>query len=109
MCVSRRIITQLDKMYALGNPPVYEPDPARSVAAIAEREGRAAAEVAYDLMLDGTGRNLLYMPFANYADGNLDAVREQLLHPAAVVGLSDGGAHVGTVCDVSFPTTLLQW
>jgi len=32
-----------------------------------------------------------------------------LTHPDTVPGLSDGGAHVGTICDVSFPTTLLQW
>ena len=47
------------------------------------------------------------MPFLNYADGDLDAVREMLAHPHAVLGLADGGAHVGTICDASFPTTLL--
>jgi N-acyl-D-aspartate/D-glutamate deacylase len=107
--VSRRIITQFDRMYALGDPPDYEPDPHTSVAATAQREGRSPAEVAYDWMLERDGHALLYMPFANYSDGSLEVVREQLLHPASVVGLSDGGAHVGTVCDVSFPTSLLQW
>ena len=47
------------------------------------------------------------MPFLNYADGNLDAVGEMLAHPHTVPGLADGGAHVGTICDASFPTTFL--
>jgi N-acyl-D-aspartate/D-glutamate deacylase len=52
---------------------------------------------------------MLYLPSLNYVNGTLDAVGEQLAHPSSVVGLSDGGAHVGTICDVSFPTSLLQW
>ena len=39
----------------------------------------------------------------------LDAVGEMLAHPFSVPGLSDGGAHVGTICDASFPTTLLAY
>ena len=79
------------------------------MAAIAAAQGRTPAEVAYDLMLADDGHGLLYLPALNFADGTLDAVHGQLAHPASVAGLSDGGAHVGTICDVSFPTTLLQW
>jgi N-acyl-D-aspartate/D-glutamate deacylase len=50
---------------------------------------------------------MLYVPFLNYAEGNLDTTREMLAHPRTVPGLSDGGAHVGTICDGSFPTFLL--
>ncbi len=53
------------------------------------------------------GRAFLYVPFLNYVDGNLDAAGEMLAHPHTVAGLGDGGAHVGTICDASFPTTLL--
>ena len=53
------------------------------------------------------GRTLLYMPALNFAGGTLDAVGEMLAHPHTVPGLSDGGAHVGTISDGSFPTTLL--
>jgi N-acyl-D-aspartate/D-glutamate deacylase len=58
-------------------------------------------------LLADEGRSILYLPFLNYADGNLDAVGEMLAHPNTVVGLGDGGAHLGTICDASFPTTLL--
>ena len=60
-----------------------------------------------DLLLGAGGTALLYLPILNYADGNLDAVGEMLAHPHTVPGLGDGGAHVGTICDASFPTTLL--
>ena len=104
-----RVIAWYPQMFRLGDPPNYEPDPSDSVAATAEREGRDPAEVAYDWLLERDGHALLYVPSLNWADGNLDCVRDMLLHPASIPGLSDGGAHVGTICDVSFPTTLLQW
>ena len=104
-----RAINQFHTMFRLGDPPNYEPSPADSVSATAEREGRAPAEVAYDWLLESDGKALLYVPSLNWAGGNLDVVRDMLLHSAAVPGLSDGGAHLGTICDVSFPTTLLQW
>ena len=70
-------------------------------------KGATALDLAYDLLLRDGGRSFLYLPFLNYADGNLDAVGEMLAHPNTVVGLGDGGAHLGTICDASFPTTLL--
>ena len=58
-------------------------------------------------MLADDGRGLLYLPILNYSDGNSDSTREMILHPAAVLGLADGGAHVGTICDASMPTWML--
>jgi N-acyl-D-aspartate/D-glutamate deacylase len=107
--IGSRLIDRFELMYPLGDPPDYEPDVSSSVAAVAAREGRSPAEVAYDLMLADDGRGLLYLPALNFVNGSLDSVGQQLAHPASVAGLSDGGAHVGTICDVSFPTTLLQW
>ena len=91
------------RLYELGDPPDYEPDPRSSVAARAERDRRSAEDLLYDLLLDG----MVYMPVLNYFDGSLDPVGEMLAHPHTVPGLGDGGAHVGTICDASFPTTLL--
>jgi len=96
-----------DKMYLLGDPPDYEQPPEHALGARARREGRPPEELAYEAMLTDGGRGMLYVPFVNYADGNLDAVHEMLREPSAVPGLSDGGAHCGIICDASFPTYLL--
>ena len=106
--VGGRLIEKYGVMFALGENPNYEPDMANSIAAIAERAGRAPAEVALDAMLENDGTAMLWVPFSNYGQGNLDGTRELLTHPYTVPALSDGGAHVGTICDGSFPTTLLQ-
>jgi len=106
--VGGRLIEKYEIMFALGKSPNYEPDMADSIAAIAAREGLPPAEVALDAMLENDGTAMLWVPFSNYGKGNLDGTRELLTHPFTVPALSDGGAHVGTICDGSFPTTLLQ-
>jgi N-acyl-D-aspartate/D-glutamate deacylase len=93
-----------EHVYRLGDPPDYEPPPEASIASEATRTGVSPEELVYDTALAG---ELLYVPFLNYADGDLEAVRTMLTHPHAVLGLADGGAHVGTICDGSFPTTML--
>ena len=95
------------KLFPLGDPPDYEPPPERSVTALAAAQGRTTDEVLYDLMLGRDGKELLYLPLLDYAASNLDAVREMLVHPATVLGLGDGGAHCGVLCDASLPTFML--
>jgi len=97
----------LDRIYHLGDPPDYEPTPDRTVAAIARQRGEDPMATLYDLMLEADAGSMLMLPFFNYADGNHDAIREMLTHPAGVLGLSDGGAHCNLICDASFPTFLL--
>ncbi|MGJ5176176.1 N-acyl-D-amino-acid deacylase family protein [Bradyrhizobium oligotrophicum] len=96
-----------DKMYLLGDPPDYEQPPEQALGAQARARGCRPEELAYDAMLSDQGRGMLYVPFLNYADGNLDATYEMLRDPRSVPGLSDGGAHCGIICDASFPTYLL--
>ena len=76
------------RMYELGDPPDYEPDPATSIAAPRRTRGpRAARASRTTCCCADDGRAFLYVPFLNYGDGNLDAVGEMLAHPHTVVGL----------------------
>ena len=93
--------------YLLGSPPDYEPAPERSLAALAVAAGCSPLELAYDAMAADGGTGLLYIPILNYASGDLEPARQMLLHPRAALGLADGGAHVGTICDASMPTFML--
>jgi len=97
-----------EHIFLLGSPPDYEPGPERSVAAIAGATGRSPLEVAYDAMQTDEGYGLLYLPILNYSSGDLEPTRQMLLHPRAALGLADGGAHVGTICDASMPTFMLS-
>jgi N-acyl-D-aspartate/D-glutamate deacylase len=96
-----RRVAKWDRMFPLGDPPDYEPSADASVAAMAARQGRDPAEVAYDLLLERGGKAILYRPLSNYSYGNLDTVHDMLTHNATIVGLGDGGAHVGVLCDSS--------
>jgi N-acyl-D-aspartate/D-glutamate deacylase len=108
------LIGRFDLLFPMADEPDYEPSLGDSVAARAGREGVSPEEFALDAMLDAAdghtdGTGLLYLPFLNFVDGSLDGVHEMLAHPHTVPGLGDGGAHVGTICDGSFPTTLLAY
>ncbi len=105
--VAQYVVASLDRIFPMGEPPNYEPSPETSVAAIARREGRSEEEVLYDLMLRHDGRELLMFALLGYSYGNLDDMREMLVHPMCALGLSDGGAHCGVICDASMPTFVL--
>lgn len=107
------LLSQIDtiafRFFRLGERPNYEPKLADSLGARAKARGVRALEEILDAMLEEDGRALLYFPVYNYAEFNLDNVRTMMTHPLALPGLSDSGAHVGTICDASFPTFLLSY
>jgi N-acyl-D-aspartate/D-glutamate deacylase len=95
------------RLFKLGENPNYEPTLEESLYAAAQAEGLPALGAVYDALLDHEGRELLYFPLYNYTQMNLDNVHRMITHPLALPGLGDGGAHVGTICDASFPTFLM--
>jgi len=96
-----------EKFFQLGNPPDYEQPPENSLAAKARAKGVSIYEMIYDTLLERDGQELIYLPLYNYTELNYDNVLKMMEHPQALYGLSDGGAHVGTVCDASMPTYMI--
>ena len=102
------IVKSYEKMFKLGEPANYEPDPKDSFQSLSETSNRTAQEIAYDAMLEKEGRALIYHPLFNYLPGDLSLVEKMLKHPYTISGLGDAGAHCGAISDASFPTTLVQ-
>jgi N-acyl-D-aspartate/D-glutamate deacylase len=105
--LARGQIDHFAQMFPLGDPPDYEPAAEESLAAAAERQGKSPIELAYDIMMENGGLGLIYVPAFNYSQRNLDHVHTLMNRDNTMVSLSDGGAHCGFICDVSFPTFLL--
>jgi len=87
----------------------YEQPYENSAHAESQRKGESVWSVLYDWLIEGDGKSMIYFPAYNYTDMNYNAVHEMISHPLALPGLSDGGAHVGFICDASFPTYLLSY
>ncbi len=101
------IISSFHKMYRLGEQPNYEPEPGESAAARAARAGSSAAGIVWDWMMEDEGRGLVYFPIFGYAHGDFEVLRTLLQHPRTRLGLGDGGAHCGAICDASIQTFML--
>ncbi|MFN4339134.1 N-acyl-D-amino-acid deacylase family protein [Parvibaculum sp.] len=95
------------KMFELGDPPNYEPAPEESIGARAKRDGVNPDAIVYDILTANGGRNFLFFPLHNYYEFSLDNALTMIRNPNTLFGLSDGGAHVGVICDVSVPTYML--
>jgi N-acyl-D-amino-acid deacylase len=104
-----RLVREFDHMFLLGDPPDYEQPFDQSIQSRAQRAGMTPEELVYDLMLERDGRNMLYVTLCNYEYGSLESSLAMMRHPGAVLGLGDGGAHCGTICDGSFPTFMLSY
>ncbi len=103
-----RLGRRYDFMWPLTDPPNYEPKAEDSIAAVAARGNMSPGEIAYDLLLENEGHGLLLVALANYGDRSLDPIHTLITDPNAVLGLGDGGAHYGMICDSSYPTFVLQ-
>ena len=107
------LLAQIDllsaRLFPLGEDLNYEPELKDSFLAQAKMRGIRPIEALYDYLAAGDGTNLIYFPIFNYGTNSLDVVAEMMRHPDCLSGLSDAGAHVGTVCDASFPTSLLSY
>ena len=100
-------VRNFDRIFPLADDPDYEPTLQESIAGRAAEAGIPPEELAYDMLLECNGKRQLYIAISNYAEGNLDGMGQILLHPDAVMGLGDGGAHYGAICDASYTTYLL--
>jgi N-acyl-D-aspartate/D-glutamate deacylase len=105
--IARGLMQRWAQIFPLGDPPDYEPEASASVASVAERAGRSPEDVVYDWLLERDGKALLFAPLASYVAFDHEALREMMTNPGTVLGLSDGGAHCGLICDASMPTFLL--
>jgi N-acyl-D-amino-acid deacylase len=97
------------KLYPLGDPPNYEPRASDSVAARAEAAGVKPSAMLYDLMMQNDGKGLVYFPFTNFSTGDFSTFPELIRSENTLLGLGDGGAHVGVICDASQPTFMLSY
>lgn len=108
-----KFLGQIDKLafklFDLGENPDYEQPMEKSLGAQAKGRGMEPLELVYETMLKNDGRALIYFPIYNYTEFSYDNVLKMMNHPQSLPGLSDSGAHVGTVCDASFPTYLLSY
>lgn len=95
------------RMFRMTDPVDYEPDVSTSLAAEASARSMDPAAYAYDVFLEEEGNRLIYQPLINYARGDLGDVHGMMTGGHILYGLSDGGAHCGTICDASFPTTTI--
>jgi N-acyl-D-aspartate/D-glutamate deacylase len=106
----RRHHANFDNIYEMAETPDYEPAPDESLGARARRMGVGPAALAYDLLTTGKGERVLYNPVVNFVGNSIAAVREMLRSDNTLLGLGDGGAHCGFICDASLPTYMLtRW
>jgi N-acyl-D-amino-acid deacylase len=103
----RFVTSSFEHMYPMSSGRDYEPGHELSVAAEAVRKGVPPEEIAYDHLMDADANGSLYFPLFNYADNDLELLRELHQHPLTRMGLSDAGAHCGAVCDGGMPTFML--
>ena len=97
------------KMYRFGSPPNYNPAPEDSIEELGKNNNVTAAALAYEILLENDGNNFIYAPLVNYADHTFGVCQKMLEDKNAIMGLGDGGAHVGFILDAGYPTWLISY
>ncbi|MDR3536241.1 MAG: amidohydrolase family protein [Acetobacteraceae bacterium] len=105
--LQRPIATRWDRQYVLGDPPDYEPDDSRSIAAMAAKTNLTPEEFCYDYLTGENGDRMLFYPVTNYVFGDHGVCHDMIADPDTLLGLGDGGAHCGLICDSSLPSYML--
>jgi N-acyl-D-amino-acid deacylase len=103
----KMIVKLTDNLFPLGDPPNYNPPPEASIGAQAKAMGVPERELIYDELLKNEGRAILYSTASSVIQDYMDRVVELSKLPNAVVGLGDGGAHYGMICDAAYTTYVL--
>ena len=104
------LISLVDTMFVMDERFDYERPLSENIGQIARQKGVSAWELAYDALLEDGGNRLLYLPITNYTEGTLDNALTMMRHPDTIIGLGDGGAHYGLICDATYPTfALTHW
>jgi N-acyl-D-amino-acid deacylase len=105
----KTVVDEIDWLFPLGDPPNYHPTRDQSIANRARTAGLDPLEVIYDELLADEGHGVLYRPGGNRAGDRLEGGSVFLDHPHTVLGLGDGGAHYGLICDAAYPTYFLDY
>lgn len=105
--LQRAIATRWDRMYVMDDPPQYEPPEEANVETAARLAGQTPQEFVYDFLTEGEGKGMILFPVTNFASGDLEPIYETMQDPATIIGLGDGGAHCGQICDASMPTFMI--
>ncbi len=96
-------------MYPLDDPVDYEPELDATLGARAAAAGREVLDYLYDFLIEDGGTRFASLSTVD-SSARMDVLREMLVHPDTVTGLSDAGAHVTLICDGTMPTTqLTHW
>ena len=105
--LQRPLASRWERIYVLGDPPDYEPDQSRSIEGLSAQTNQTPAEWCYDYLTGENGDRMLFYPTTNYVHGDHGVVHDMLADKDTILGLGDGGAHVGLICDSSLPSYML--
>jgi N-acyl-D-aspartate/D-glutamate deacylase len=96
--VGSQMLDRFPFLFELGDPPRYDQSRDEDLRTRAVMANTRLLDLVYEILVAG---GTIYAPAANFIEGNYSAIREMLVHPLTVPGLSDAGAHSTVIGDVS--------